>query len=280
MAWVYVKMTELIEKSSVTITIGDRAENHVGMQILGRSAARGYTLEDLEAARARFAPATTELVELHAQHPNLPPAYVLVVRGAIANHVEIFDEMRSLEWDKKIYSRLHKTVVNKLARFNLCFAQAAQEPNYPEKRGTVVALDQVPLLNGAKASIMAAMGDPEEAVVEGNLYEDVTVNGIGFHGDGERKKTVGLRLGASHDIVFQWFAKDTVEIRKRPRLASVGEPIRITLNAGDVYAMTEKATGTDWKRRAVATVRHAAGAKQYVTASGKHKKRSFAELFP
>jgi hypothetical protein len=40
--------------SSVTITFGDQAENHKGMQIIGTPADRGFSLEDLEAAKEKF----------------------------------------------------------------------------------------------------------------------------------------------------------------------------------------------------------------------------------
>ena len=33
----------------------------------------------------------------------------------------------------------------------------------------------------------------------------------------------------------------------------------ITLNHGDIYIMSEKSVGNDWKRRKIPTLRHAAG---------------------
>jgi hypothetical protein len=35
------------------------------------------------------------------------------------------------------------------------------------------------------------------------------------------------------------------------------------LNHGDLYVMSEKAVGQDWKRKVIPTLRHAAGAKKY-----------------
>jgi len=35
--------------------------------------------------------------------------------------------------------------------------------------------------------------------------------------------------------------------------------VTINLHHGDMYVMSEKAVGTDWKQRKIATLRHAAG---------------------
>tara|TARA_A100001388_G_C28587386_1_gene411815 strand:- start:141 stop:722 length:582 start_codon:yes stop_codon:yes gene_type:complete len=43
----------------------------------------------------------------------------------------------------------------------------------------------------------------------------------------------------------------------------VGKPIDIHLNSGDVYIMSEKAVGADWKLKSKYTLRHSAGADKY-----------------
>ena len=35
--------------------------------------------------------------------------------------------------------------------------------------------------------------------------------------------------------------------------------VKIDLTNSDIYVMSEKAVGTDWKRRNIKTIRHAAG---------------------
>ena len=40
------------------------------------------------------------------------------------------------------------------------------------------------------------------------------------------------------------------------------------LNHGDFYVMSEKTVGFDWKRKSILTLRHAAGAKKYLTIKG------------
>jgi len=36
------------------------------------------------------------------------------------------------------------------------------------------------------------------------------------------------------------------------------------LNHGDLYIMSEKTTGFDWKKRTLITLRHAAGCEKYI----------------
>ena len=38
----------------------------------------------------------------------------------------------------------------------------------------------------------------------------------------------------------------------------ISEPFIVLLRNGDAYIMSEKATGTDWMRKSIATLRHAA----------------------
>jgi hypothetical protein len=182
----------------------------------------------------------------------LPEAYLLIVRQAIPYHEVMMHELMELEWDKKALMR--GKVVNKHARFNLCFDDMSQEPNYEEGSGRIIAYDQVPLLKQMKEEIIERYVDRGDSLkVEGNLYYDVNRCGIGFHGDSERRKVIGLRLGASFPMVFHWYQ----------RSERVGEAIEIHLQSGDLYMMSEKATGFDWKKKLMYTIRHAAGCAKY-----------------
>ncbi len=77
---------------------------------------------------------------------------------------------------------------------------------------------------------------------------------------------IGVRLGdeESTPLHFQWY------LRSKPR----HKRIEITLDAGDVYIMSEKAVGTDWKTRKFYTLRHATGSRQW---TGKRKNRADPE---
>ena len=62
---------------------------------------------------------------------------------------------------------------------------------------------------------------------------------------------------------WQWF-KDGMPI---------GKAIDVKLNSGDVYIMSEKAVGADWKKKSRYTLRHSAGAKKYTSLDRWEKKR-------
>ena len=90
-------------------------------------------------------------------------------------------------------------------------------------------------------------------VCEGNYYYDSTRCGIGYHGDSERKLVIGVRLGKSLPLCYYWYLNNE----------RIGPQKNIMLNNGDMYMMSEKATGNDWKNRSKLTLRHAAGCNKY-----------------
>jgi hypothetical protein len=328
---------------TVTITFGDRAENHAGMQQLGAGAASGFTHGELLRAAQLFREQGCEcqLLDLvseagvEALGGGPEPAYLLVVRGGIgallsqelredgasgppvpspapvpppaprdlteetresreddgswevfrAELVEMgldpevvdgiappaeeipdeappvnsqladlmLDEQRSLDFDKKALFR--GQVKNSLARWNLCFDTTAQEPDYAAGKGRTVAFADVEYTRAAWEALPTFFGEKARTLVaEGNYYYDAKKCGIGFHGDGERKIVIALRLGVSIPLHYQWYLQSKPE----------GRRIAVTLRHGDLYAMSEKAVGSDWRSRSFPTLRHAAGAAKYL----------------
>ena len=146
-------------------------------------------------------------------------------------------------------------VVNKRARWNLCFADYDQEPDYENKRGRIVDFKNIPLTQKLRKKFAKVIGDKgNDLMGEGNYYYNSSECGIGFHGDAERRKVVGVRLGASMPLEFQWYCG----------FKRVGKRRKFVLNHGDVYIMSQKAVGTDWKRSSVSTLRHAAGCAKFL----------------
>lgn len=151
-------------------------------------------------------------------------------------------------------------VKNKRARHNLCFWDDRQEPAYEAGKGRIVAFGDVPLLGRVRERLAIHFG-PKAARLpaEGNYYYDPAKCGcgIGFqHGDSERKIVIALRLGVDNPLEFQWYHQ----------IHPIGTRVPLVLRGGDIYAMSEKAVGTDWKRRVVPTLRHAAGVPKYLRA--------------
>jgi hypothetical protein len=242
------------ESSVMTLTFGDAAENHVGMEMIGSrgSAGSGFTIAELEAIAAADSRAELFHIPVPAGTPaTAEPAAVLVIRGAVdpKTHAAMFEEQAALEHDKKAF--MYGRVVNKKARWNLCFDTTAHPPDYTAGKGRVVALSDVPLLEKLVATWPASFGEKAAHLKgEGNYYYDLKKCGIGWHGDTERRKVIALRLGASTlPIHFQWYNKGV----------PVDSVISIPLVGGDLYIMSEKAVGSDWKSSSKWTLRHATG---------------------
>ena len=241
----------------VTVTFGDVAENHVGMQQIGSKCTSGFSVDLLRHAKKKFEHKglACELVELGGGGPpGSEEAALLVVRGALskAKADAMLAEQVALKWDTKAIFR--GKVKNKLARHNLCYSDFSQTADHENGKGTVINFANVPELAQLRASLPGMLGYKSENLqAEGNLYYDPSKCGIGWHGDSERRLVVAVRLGASMPLVYQWFHNSV----------PVGPITRVVLNHGDVYVMSDKATGYDWKRRSIATLRHAAGCDKY-----------------
>jgi hypothetical protein len=150
---------------------------------------------------------------------------------------------------------MYGRVVNKKARWNLCFSDYSQNPDYVNGKGTIINLQNVPLTNYLYNSINKFINNDDKLHIEANYYYDITKCGIGYHGDAERKKVIGIRLGKSFPISFSWHYKNN----------KISDNIIINnIENGDMYIMSEKATGNDWKRKNIYTLRHAAGCNKYI----------------
>lgn len=252
-----------LSKEAITLTFGDCAENHVGMQQLGTKHARGYSSADLTEISEKLKDEDmyfewydlsklSFLPEFQNKGIELPEAALLVVRGYLDAEVaqNLFDQLKSLPWDRQALMR--GKVVNKHARYNLCFDCFDQEADFANGRGTVVNIASNALLSSLSDRVNSLTGF--ENKVEGNYYYDLDRCGIGYHGDAERSKTLGIRLGGSFPLVFRWYQ------RSQP----ISNRFQIMLNAGDMYIMSEKAAGSDWMKKVVPTLRHAAGCDKFI----------------
>ena len=272
-------------KGTVTLTFGDVAESHVGMQKIGKMAENGFSLSDIKKARKWFKERGCEtlLIKLNnflpesvenseeenhlrdAKEEQRFQAYVFVARDGLQYLIndstgkDLLTEMLFYSWDTKVYNVKRRVVQNKNARYNLNFSDRHQVSDFRIGHGTTVAWGEVPILSELRGKISESFGQTAEGLkCEGNLYTDITKNnGIGRHGDSERRKVIGVRLGKRMNMHWTWFYNN------RPR----GYNASIFLNPGDVYCMSEKTVGTDWmaapKKRY--TLRHCAGALKYTT---------------
>ena len=215
-------------------------------------------------------------------------ARVLILRNYMANWhgaqgwtQEVYKELAAKRWDAEYLDpnkyrteivdgkevKVRGKRMNKRARTNLCFVDdREQAPAVYEGKGTIYDLKKMSMLRRGVETLKKQIAEGmiaidsktkvEINVVEGNRYYDLKNTGIGYHGDTERVVVICFSIGGSnYPMRWQWF-KDGMP---------VGKPIQISLNDGDVYIMSEKAVGADWKLRKPYTLRHAAGAKKYIS---------------
>ena len=248
-----------MENQAICLTFGEQSENHVGMKINGGGLANsGFSVKEIEEIKKNLK-VESEFYRLDemVDEEGLEPAAILIVRNGLQkligeNPKKMMDEQLSFEWDKKYWDNRRGRVLNKHARYNVCFGEKSVEANFEQKQGTIIGFDRVPILKNLKESLGGFFGDKaKELEVEGNLYYNVSKCGIGFHGDSERKRVIACSLGASRPIHWQWYHQS------KP----IGRRLKFEIGSGDIYIMSEKASGFDWKRRSQKTLRHAAGEK-------------------
>ena len=247
-------------KKVYTITFSEVVENHARMQQIGTVAEKGYSTDEMRELQDTFPlKVVTEWYDLGAQWhgEEKMEAAVLVIRKGVQYLLESTDtkaliaEHDSLTMDKKAFMR--GRVVNKHARWNLCFADFDQEPTYEEGKGRVVDYKHIPLTSTIRSKIGSWMKGSAHLNSEANYYYDISKCGIGFHGDAERVTVIGARMGEAMPLYFQWFQHSE----------PVGERIKVALGDGDMYIMSEKAVGHDWMKKKIPTLRHATGCDKY-----------------
>ena len=285
------------ERFSLTCAPG--GENHAGMEIIGRMPVKdeGFTATDLDGIHIYFQNGGYDSCRLDlnllSEKGNImelgdyDQARVIILRNWVQTTFgdpmvhEIYKELVSDKWDAEyldpnkyrveivdgIETKVRGKRMNKLARTNLCYvAGREQEPDVMKGKGRIVDLENKTMLYQAVDKLKQMIADGlieidskskvEINVVEGNRYYNLKKTGIGFHGDTERVVVICISIGCdNYPMRWHWF-KDGMP---------VGVPIDVILNSGDVYIMSEKAVGAEWKMRSIYTLRHSAGADKYRT---------------
>lgn len=194
--------------SAICLTAGERAENHVGMQMIGSKSIsdNGFSISDLGNFLLKFQSLQPDLKYVYislVQSLNLTyedinrfpeltttpmfyPVAILIIRNGLNilmndnNYAKnMFDQLNCLQWDDKYYDTRRSKVLNKIARHNLVFDDISQEPDYEDKKGKIYAYNEIPLLNQYRNKLEEVLGVSDLAI-GGNNYYDVTRTGIGF----------------------------------------------------------------------------------------------------
>ena len=151
---------------AICITAGEQSENHAGMEINGNGLCQnGFTIYELEEIQKTLGKKNiqSEYIRLdsfleESDKEGAEPAGLLFIRNGVEeltgeNPDDFLKELLSFEWDKKYWDQRRQKVLNKLARYNVCFGEDEQNPDYENKKGTIVGYENVPILQKWKNSL-------------------------------------------------------------------------------------------------------------------------------
>lgn len=238
-----------IGEKTYSITFGDRVENHHGMQMIGNLVEKGLDLSDIKIPDCKL----YNLGDLLPEDVKSEDAYLSVLEDGVNKILgkgtadKLIEEIESVSYDKKCFMK--GRVVNKLARWNNCIADFSQSPDYENGMGTVIDFKTLPKLRELREHLPKIYGEKARGLnAETNLYYNRDCY-IGYHGDTERKIVICVRLGSDFPLHYQWYQNSS----------PIGKKFSVTLKHGDIYAMSSKAVGFDWRKKLIPTLRHAAG---------------------
>jgi alkylated DNA repair dioxygenase AlkB len=164
---------------------------------------------------------------------------------------KLYFEQETVEYDQKYWDNRRKKTLNKRARYNIVFGKERIKHNDDYKQNSVSSFSDLKYLNRFRKRLHLILGLKSKKLnAEGNKYFHDKA-GIGYHGDAERKIVICLSLGKSTTLRYHWRLPGSSD--------HTLQPTDIKLNHGDVYVMSEKATGWDWKSRSKVRVVHGAG---------------------
>jgi len=263
---------------AITITFSSVVENHVGMEKIGIERG-GYSVNELIEAKEKLEKlgAICEYINLNdaligSEYENKgEEAGVLIIRNGVDLFLEgsgltaddMWRELNAFPWDNKYFDRRRGRVLNKHARENVCFGDQSQIADFEHAKGTVIAFDSVPATKIVREKLPFLFGEKSDALLaEGNRYVDVSTGGIHAHGDKCRPGVIGMRIGKNFPLHFHWFH------RSNP----IGLRVQLKLNNKDMYIMSSKAVGRDWRSPSKITLRHMAGAPKYLMFKPKKEK--------
>jgi hypothetical protein len=246
------------------ITFGEVAILHVGSTQLGKKRKNGYYIDELINIQQNIS--NSEIIYLHHKLPEQyrddNQAAVLVIRDAANLFLgtngadKLLQEQNNINYDKKYFDYRRKKTLNKRARYNIVFGKQEVLHSDDYKTFSIKSFQNVPYLNLIKTKLHTFFGNKAKNLnAEGNYYFEKK-SGIGFHGDAERKIVICMSLGNTSTLRYAWRLPSSSE--------HYGESIDIQVNHGDMYIMSEKATGFDWKSRSKVRVVHAAGSDKYI----------------
>ena len=247
------------------ITFGEVAILHIGGKEYGKGRLEhGFTTDELKKIAEDYD--NSEYVSISDKLPRQlrtnNDAGILIFRS-VSNNKNNKDKKFVLgltkkeadKYDQKYWDNRRQKTLNKRARYNIVFGKNKIEHSKDYKQCSIAKFSDLKYLNRFRKRLKLVLGNKTKKLnAEGNKYFHDKA-GIGYHGDAERKIVICLSLGKPTTLRYHWRLPGSSE--------HTLESTDINLNHGDVYVMSEKATGWDWKLRSKVRVVHGAG-KNYI----------------
>lgn len=251
---------------TVNLVISESGHNY-GVHLKNDTTDNGYTLDDLmgicrtysqEPYNARFS-----LYMLHEYATDVPSgcpdvdeAYVLVWRNYLNRQdaTDLYKEQVALPWDTKYYDWKRNKVLHQHSRKNLRFGEDEQKPEYENGKETIIPFRSVPCLQTLRNRINKTFDRGiYDMNIQSHRFYDPEYTGIGWHGNEGMCKQIGLCLGINTTMKFRWWYD----------WHSFGKTVEIPLQNGDLYIVSKKAVGSDWRKRKIATLRNSIGSEKF-----------------
>ena len=238
-----------------TLTFGEQVEAFAGMETYGKLAESGFTEDEILASKKVFDDEGI-VTEFHVLNNLLnveaKRGVVLVIRnGAQCISKGRLDKIRQEVCGLKLDTQaiMRKRVVEKRARLNTVLADFSQEIDMAKGCCSVYNFANLQEISRIRSGLSHYFG--EKAL---NLNGEINHyhhkdSFISPHGDGERKIVIGVRFGEEFPLWFQWYHKSQ----------RVSQKLRIDLQDGDMYVMSDFARGANWKKPSEYSLRHSAG---------------------
>ena len=278
--------TDTGPRDAITATLCSPRENMHSMRKLYESADNGITPDRLRELCSlacqrgilahwvdlRDGVASVPVPSTAAGNVQWPEAHVLILKNAIGPFLDmpadearqlVYEELTSIRYDTKMWMARQNKALNAHARYTSVVADCERDSTMEiDGRGVINHFSSTPTFDKLRHAIGAFLGCETPLISEVNRYSDVKTAGIGWHGDAERALWSLVRLGpATHQmpLMLQWFHKSN----------PFGEIMQLDLAWGDVVFFTNLATGFNFGKPSLLTLRHAAGSKTCKYAAAK-----------
>lgn len=235
--------------AAIHLMFCDIANHGTGMQQFGTLCDSGFTNEHLLWMHSNINSDKSQIYNVTSILPKtlyeMPDSYILVLKGFFNDQANHFwqtlltsessdgNSLTGVNWDVNRINK-GKLVFNKLG-YKLLFYDLGSSWKFPfssqDNRGTIYNLKKIPTLDVFQEMLQQQVGFLP--VVDGTYFYDLNECFIPLHQVKDRKKIVGLGIGATMPLQFRWFHGSK----------SCSETMSIPIENGDLYIISEGAAG-------------------------------------